>query len=278
LELAVIDVGQGDGLLVIFPDGKRMILDGGGTPVFGNRAKSQLDVGEDVVAPYLWDRNIRTVDVVALSHAHDDHIGGLPALVSDFRPRELWTGATPDSPAWRGLRDRAVHLGVRIVPLLAPRHFAWGGAQIEILAPFADYVPASEPTNNDSLVMRVRYGQHSFLLCGDAERPIEYRMLSENELQPADVLKVGHHGSHTSSTQAFLDAVRPVFAIVSVGQDNSYGHPHADVIDRLLDHNAVVYRTDLDGLVSIRSDGRRFHIATWRDLMPALAPMPGYEP
>ena len=278
LELTVIDVGQGDGLLVIFPDGKRMILDGGGMPSFGNRPKSQLDVGEDVVAPYLWDRNIRTVDVVALSHAHDDHIGGLPALVSDFRPRELWTGATPDSPAWRGLRDRAVHLGVRIVPLLAPRHFAWGGAQIEILAPFADYVPASEPTNNDSLVMRVRYGQHSFLLCGDAERPIEYRMLSENELQPADVLKVGHHGSHTSSTQAFLDAVRPVFAIVSVGQDNSYGHPHADVIERLLDHNAVVYRTDLDGLVSIRSDGRRFHIATWRDLMPALAPMPGYEP
>jgi competence protein ComEC len=276
LELAVIDVGQGDGLLVIFPDGKRMILDGGGIPSFGNRAKSQLDVGEDVVAPYLWDRNIRSVDVVTLSHAHDDHIGGLPALVSDFRPRELWTGATPDSPAWRVLRDRAQRLGVKIMPLLAPQRFAWGGAQIEILAPFADYVPAGEPTNDDSLVMRVRYGKHSFLLCGDAERPIEYRMLSENELQPADVLKVGHHGSHTSSTQAFLDAVRPVFAIVSVGQDNSYGHPHADVIDRLLDHNAVVYRTDLDGLVSIRTDGRRFHVQSWRDLVPALAPMPGY--
>ena len=276
LELAVIDVGQGDGLLVIFPDGKRMILDGGGIPSFGNRPKSQLDVGEDVVAPYLWDRNIRSVDVVTLSHAHDDHIGGLPALVSDFRPRELWTGATPDSPAWRVLRDRAQRLGVKIMPLLAPQRFAWGGAQIEILAPFADYVPAGEPTNDDSLVMRVRYGKHSFLLCGDAERPIEYRMLSENELQPADVLKVGHHGSHTSSTQAFLDAVRPVFAIVSVGQDNSYGHPHADVIDRLLDHNAVVYRTDLDGLVSIRTDGRRIHVQSWRDLVPALAPMPGY--
>jgi competence protein ComEC len=276
LELAVIDVGQGDGLLLIFPDGKRMILDGGGIPSFGNRPKSQLDVGEDVVAPYLWDRNIRSVDVVTLSHAHDDHIGGLPALVSDFHPRELWTGATPDSAAWRVLRDRAQRLGVKIMPLLAPQRFAWGGAQIEILAPFADYVPAGEPTNDDSLVMRVRYGKHSFLLCGDAERPIEYRMLSENELQPADVLKVGHHGSHTSSTQAFLDAVRPVFAIVSVGQDNSYGHPHADVIDRLLDHNAVVYRTDLDGLVSIRTDGRRFHVQSWRDLVPALAPMPGY--
>ena len=278
LELTVIDVGQGDGLLLVFPDGKRMILDGGGIPAFGNRPKPQLDVGEDVVAPYLWDRNIRSVDVVALSHAHDDHIGGLPALVSDFRPRELWTGVTPNSPTWRALRDRARLTGAKIVPMLAPRHFAWGGAQIEILAPFTDYVPASEPKNDDSLVMRVRYGKHSFLLCGDVERPIENRMLSENELQLTDVLKVAHHGSHTSSTQAFLDAVRPAFAIVSVGQDNSYGHPHADVIDRLLDHGAVVYRTDLDGLVSIRTDGRRFHVQTWRDVAPRLSPMPGYEP
>jgi competence protein ComEC len=276
LELTMIDVGQGDGLLLIFPDGKRMILDGGGIPTFGGRPKPQMDIGEDVVAPYLWDRNIRRVDVVALSHAHDDHIGGLPALVADFRPRELWTGVTPDSPAWDALRDRAVKLGVRIMPLVAPQRFAWGGAEIEILAPFADYVPRGEPSNDDSLVMRVRYGKHSFLLCGDAERPIENRMLWENELKPDDVLKVGHHGSHTSSTRPFLDVERPVLALVSVGQDNSYGHPHADVIDRLLDH-AVVYRTDLDGLVSIRTDGRRFHIQTWKDLQPALAPMPGYE-
>jgi len=276
LELAVIDVGQGDGLLVLFPDGKRMILDGGGIPTFGGRPKPQLDVGEDVVAPYLWDRNIRSVDVVALSHAHDDHIGGLPALVADFQPRELWTGATPaSSPAWRGLRDRALRQGVKIVPMIAPRQFAFGGAQIEILAPFADYVPRGDPTNDDSLVMRVRYGKRSYLLCGDAERPVENRMLSENELRPDDVLKVGHHGSHTSSTRAFLGAERPMFAIVSVGQDNSYGHPHADVIDRLLDY-AVVYRTDLDGLVSIRTDGRRFRIESWKDLKPALAPMPGY--
>ena len=101
LELTAIDVGQGDSLLVVFPDGKRMLMDGGGIPAFGRQYRSQLDIGEDVVAPYLWDRSIRTVDVIALSHAHEDHIGGLPALVSDFRPREVWAGATPESATWR---------------------------------------------------------------------------------------------------------------------------------------------------------------------------------
>jgi len=125
LELAVIDVGQGDGLLVIFPDGKRMILDGGGIPSFGNRPNRSSMWVRTWWRRTCGTRNIRSVDVVTLSHAHDDHIGGLPALVSDFRPRELWTGATPDSPAWRVLRDRAQRLGVKIMPLLAPQRFAW---------------------------------------------------------------------------------------------------------------------------------------------------------
>jgi competence protein ComEC len=265
LEMTAIDVGQGDSLLVVFPDGKRMIVDGGGIPAFGNRPRSQLDTGEDVVAPYLWDRAIRTVDIVALSHAHDDHIGGLPALVADFHPREVWTGAVPDNPLWRTLRETAHRTGAKIVPMTAPRRFAFGGAQIEVLAPLADYIPGDTPKNNDSLVMRVAYGRHSFLLTGDAERPIERRMLEENELEPTDVLKVGHHGSHTSSSAAFLSAVAPVFAVISVGEQNSYGHPHADVLARLAEVHAAVYRTDADGLVSIRTDGRRFRVETWRD-------------
>ena len=266
LEMTAIDVGQGDSILVVFPDGKRLLMDGGGIPAFPGRSRAQLDIGEDVVAPYLWDRSIRGVDVIALSHAHDDHIGGLPALTGDFHPRELWTGVTPESPAWCALREKAAKNGVRIVPLEAPAHFAYGGAEIEVLAPFSDYVPGDTPKNNDSLVLRLRYGRHSFLLTGDVERPIEYRMLQANELERADVLKVAHHGSRTSSTEAFLGAVQPAFAVISAGFENSYGHPNREVIERLQEHHAAVLRTDLDGLITVRSDGRRLSVETYRDV------------
>lgn len=262
LEMTAIDVGQGDSILVVFPDGKRMLMDGGGIPAFGGRARSQLDIGEDVVAPYLWGRSIRTVDVVAVSHAHDDHIGGLPALVHDFHPRELWTGATPASPLWDKLRERARQDGVRLKPLEAPVRFHFGGAEIQVLAPISGYLPMDTPKNNDSLVLRIRYGQHAFLLSGDAERPIEQRMLSENGVEPADILKVAHHGSRTSSTSEFLDAVNPIFAVISVGEGNSYGLPNRDVLDRLARRGTGVLRTDLDGLVSIRTDGRRIFVET----------------
>jgi len=115
-------------------------------------------------------------------------------------------------------------------------------------------------------VLRVRYGRHSFLLSGDVERPIEYRMLEANELERTDVLKVAHHGSRTSSTEAFLSAVQPTFAVISAGFENSYGHPNRDVIERLQQHHAGVMRTDLDGLITVRSDGRRLSVETYRDV------------
>jgi competence protein ComEC len=247
---------------VVFPDGKRMLMDGGGIPAFGHQTHSQLDTGEDVVAPYLWERGMRSVDIVALSHAHDDHIGGLPALVADFHPRELWTGATPDSPGWRKLRDEAARDGVKVLALEAPRHFDFGGAAIDVLAPLADYVPNDVPKNNDSLVLRIRYGKRVFLLTGDVEKPIENRMLDENEMIPIDVLKVAHHGSRTSSTASFLDAASPAFAIISVGTDNSYGHPNRDVLARLDEHHAEVLRTDRNGLITVRTDGQHLTVET----------------
>jgi competence protein ComEC len=267
LELTAIDVGQGDSLLVLFPDGKRMLVDGGGIPAFGRIARSQLDIGEDVVAPYLWDRGFRTVDVVALSHAHADHAGGLAALIADFHPREVWTGVTPDGPEWRAVHDKAVAVGARIMPLRAPGRFAFGGAAIEVLAPSANYLPADEPKNNDSLVMRVTFGQRSLFLSGDVERGIEQEMDYTNELRPTDVLKVAHHGSRTSSTEEFLSVVRPAFAVISAGFENSYGHPHPTVMGRLREHHAAILRTDVDGMITIRTDGQRIHVETHSGLL-----------
>jgi competence protein ComEC len=262
LELTAIDVGQGDCLLVVFPDGRRMLVDGGGIPAFGRIARSQLDIGEDVVAPYLWDRGIRTLDAIAITHAHEDHVGGVPALIADFHPREIWTGATPESPEWQAVRDRATRTGAAIVPMQSGKRFAFGGAEIEILAPSPDYIPLDQPKNNDSLVMRLTYGARSFLLTGDVERAIEREMLEAGEIRPADVLKVAHHGSRTSSTDEFLDAIHPAFAVISAGFENSYGHPHPAIVGRLADRHTEILRTDLNGLITIRTDGKHLSVET----------------
>ena len=111
-------------------------------------------------------------------------------------------------------------------------------------------------------MLRIRYGSRTFLLTGDVEKPIEYRMLDDNEILPVDVLKVAHHGSRTSSTESFLSAANPAIAVISVGTDNSYGHPNRDVLQRLGEHRAEILRTDLNGLVTVRTDGRRVTVET----------------
>ncbi len=266
LEMATIDVGQGDSTFVALPDGKRMLVDAGGIPTFPGQPQARLDIGEDVVAPYLWTRGIRSLDVVAASHGHEDHIGGMAAIIDDFHPKELWIGVEPDSAAWRAVQAAAARNGVKIVSMMAPSRFAFGGAEVQVLAPMPGYVSSGEPKNDDSLVLRLSYGRRAFLLTGDAERPTEQWMLEENEIQRTDVLKTAHHGSRTSSTGPFLDAVSPAFAVISLGFENSYGFPNREVLERFQDRGVMVFRTDLDGLVSIRSDGRRLYVDTNRDL------------
>jgi competence protein ComEC len=264
LELTAIDVGQGDSLLVCFPDSKVLLIDGGGVLSFGRHTTSRIDIGEDVVSPYLWSRSIRKIDVVALTHAHDDHAGGLPAVIENFHPSQLWTGAMAPSAAWSAVRQKAFAENVKILALPAGRSFDFGGARIDVLSPPAGYVPGASPTNNDSLALRVTYGHRSLLLTGDMEKPMERSALSAAEPLRADVLKVGHHGSNTSSIDPFLDAVSPEFAVISDGYENSFHHPHAKVLDRLAAHHARVLRTDLDGLITLRTDGRRISVETFR--------------
>lgn len=262
LELTAIDVGQGESLFAALPDGRLMLVDGGGIASFGKqRRRSNLDIGEDVVSPYLWTRSIRRLDVIVSTHGHDDHLGGIPALIDNFRPRELWAGATPATPAWRDVLAHAAAAGTRVVRCRTGAVFDYGGARMEVLGPPVDYQPAESPHNNDSLVLRLTFGRRSFLLTGDSESPIERTYT----VPPTDVLKVGHHGSRTSSSPYLLDMARPAFAVISAGAGNLYRLPHPAVIQELRERHAEVLRTDLDGLVSIRTDGYRFEVTTFED-------------
>jgi competence protein ComEC len=255
LLMEAIDVGQGDSLLLITPDGKTMLVDGGGFGGGPRQAPQEFDIGEEVVSQTLWSRGIRHLDVVALTHAHSDHMGGLPAVLRNFHPDELWVGNNPRFGAYNALLDEAAGLHVRVRSLRAGDALTLGSAQINVLAPFKDYQPGPEPTNNDSLVMHVAYGATSVMLEGDAEAPIEEAMLAEPGLQ-SNLLKVGHHGSMTSTRPEFLARVNPQWAVISCGLHNRYGHPRPEVLEELQAAKVRTFSTDINGITCFRLDGK----------------------
>jgi competence protein ComEC len=201
LLVEAIDVGQGDSILLIAPDGKTLLVDGGGHGGGPHQAPQDFDIGEEVVSQVLWSRGIRRLDVVALTHAHSDHMGGLPAVLRNFHPAELWVGNNPRVGAYNALLDEAASLHVHVRSLRAGEAISFGPTQVSVLAPFSDYQPGLEPGNNDSLVLHVAYGATSVMLEGDAEAPIEQAMLTETGLA-STLLKVGHHGSITSTRRS----------------------------------------------------------------------------
>lgn len=190
------------------------------------------------------------LDQSSASLSHSDHMGGMPAVLRNFRPRELWVSIDPNSDAYRALLSEAKDLGVKVCHFYAGDQVAWGGMQVTMLAPETGYTNPQEPVNNDSLVMRMQYGKSSVLLEGDAEAPSEREMLAHSRVAAVTLLKVGHHGSRTSTTQEFLDAARPKDAVVSVGRGNTFGHPRYEVVERIAEARIRLYRTDQFGLTT----------------------------
>ena len=255
LLMEAIDVGQGDSLLLITPEGKTLLVDGGGFGGGPHQAPQDFDIGEEVVSEALWSRGIRRLDAVALSHAHSDHMGGLPAVLRNFHPAELWVGNNPRFGAYNALLNQAANLQVRLRSFRAGDALSFGSAEVTVLAPFSNYQPGPEPTNNDSLVLHMTYGATSVMLEGDAEAPIEDAMLAEPGLQ-STLLKVGHHGSVTSTRPEFLSRVAPQWAVISCGLHNRYGHPRQEVLEELQSAHVRTYRTDINGATCFRLDGK----------------------
>jgi len=195
---------------------------------------------------------------VALTHAHQDHIGGLTAVLQNFQVSRLLLGRETAAPALDRLKQLASSLHVSIEHERSGQSFLWDGVKVEVLWPEgAPQEVAPLAKNNDSLVLRLQYGDRSILLPGDAEKQVEYTMLGESEAAflRADVLKVGHHGSKNSTMPEFLSAVAPQISIVSAGEENPYGHPHPELLARLEGSGSRVLRTDQYGAVQILTDG-----------------------
>lgn len=264
LEVTVLDVGQGDSIFVAFPDGRTMLVDAGGLPganyVRGMRAG--LDIGEDVVSPFLWSRGLKHIDAVVLTHAHEDHLGGLPAVLRNFHVGELWVGRDVDSAAYRNVLAEANARRIPVIHRERGEHFDWAGVRVSVLWP-ATSEPVRAASNDDSVVLRLKDGDNSLLLTGDIERTVERSILVNGDELAANFLKVPHHGGRTSSTPAFLQAVHPTIAAISVGEANPYGDPSPDAVERILAEGTRLFRTDRDGAVTITTDGRSMNVRSF---------------
>jgi len=266
LEVTVLDVGQGDAIYVGFPDGRTLLVDGGGSylaPRIGGM-RTGMDIGEQVVSPYLWERGLKRLDAVALTHAHQDHLDGLNAVLENFRVEELWVSREVDSAAFRATAEKARAKGVRVVRRSRGEGFQWDGVKGQVLWP--DRESESQPAlnlNNTSLVVRLEHGNLALLLPGDIERQVETELSSRGELQRAEFLKVPHHGSRTSTSNELVAAMKPQMAVVSVGETNPFGHPHPEVIGRLRAAGVRVLRTDRNGAVTVLSDGQKLEMRSY---------------
>ena len=250
LEVHVIDVGNADSILVR-NKGVNLLIDAG-----------ERDDGEKVVA-YLEDHGVQKLDYVIATHADADHIGGMKTVIQNmeigtFIMAFMPEGYTPTTSTYEGMLTALADKGLKVTSAKVGNQYPLGDARVDIMGPAEDF----EEKNNQSVVCKVTFGGRKFLFMGDAEREAENALLDAGVDLSADVLKAGHHGSNTSTTAKLLEAVNPTYAVLTCGLDNSYGHPHAEVVERLKEAGVTVYRSDVNGTVVITTDGDALHFQT----------------
>ena len=251
VEVSFVDVGQGDCAVVVTPHRKCLIFDTGGV------RERMFDIGGRVVVPYLKHENIREVDKIFLTHVHEDHSGGAGAVIKKLPVGEIITAGEP-----RSEYAEVFGMAESYLPPMRAGHageiFSVDGVQVEIL-----FAPSFGTGNEISNIYRIRYGNVTFLITGDLIKEIESQILREGVDVQSTVLKVGHHGSATSSSEEFLRAVKPKCSVICVGYGNNFGHPRAEVLKRLENLPTKIYRTDRDGLIKFKTDGKNLRVETF---------------
>jgi competence protein ComEC len=265
LRITFIDVGHGDSILIEFPKGKRMLIDGGGL------REDRFDIGKNVIAPFLWNKRIRTIDLLVLTHPDPDHLKGLNFIASHFSIGYFWdNGVRGDSESYIRLQEILLKKKIKRSPLndqTLPQMIH--GVQLSFLNPPVmkeSQRISQNPSllNNQSLVMKIQFKRIAILLTGDIEQEAEYRMMRKGLPIKADLLKIPHHGSASSSTQAFLERVKPSYAILSVSEQNLGRLPHPEVLRRYERLGTIIFRTDKHGAVTVVTDGERIEIETFQ--------------
>jgi competence protein ComEC len=258
LQVTFLDVGQGDAAIVQFPDGRTLSIDAGGL------AATTFDIGARVVSPALWALGVRRLDYMSVTHGDVDHIGGAASVFRDFAPFEVWEGVpVPPHAMTRELRSLADAKGAGWRTLQPDDRLSFGKVDLIVHHPPRPEWERQRVRNDDSVVVEILHGGVSFVFTGDIGSEVEETIASRFARVPVRILKVPHHGSATSSSQHILDALRPDIAVISAGRGNPFGHPVASVLERYRNAGAAIYRTDLDGAVTVETDGTTVRVKTF---------------
>jgi competence protein ComEC len=258
LRVVFLDVGQGDSTLLRFPDKRAFLVDAGGLP------GSSFDIGERVVAPAIRALGVRSIETMVLTHGDPDHIGGVPAILRRFSPRQMWEGVpVPPHVALRQLSLSANLAGMVWRTVQPGDRETSGGVEIRVLHPPPPEWERQRVRNEDSVVIELRLGSVSIVLPGDIGREAEQLLVPQLSTAAITIVKAPHHGSGTSSTEPFVAALHPSAVIFSAGRNNRFGHPVPVVVARYRDAHSVVFRTDDDGAIVLDTDGSVVRITTW---------------